>query len=77
MTLLDHKSFQLDANEGPLVTGLCIGMMALSAIAVFCRFLARKIVNQPLLWDDWLILLALAFSWVTCIWQIIGKFCSI
>ena len=59
-------------NEGPLMIRVAAAMMGLSGVAVCLRFTARKIVRQPCLWDDWMIILALLFAWATCIFEIRG-----
>lgn len=71
--MFDTPTFELHANHGPLMIRVAIVVMVLSFSAVFLRFLSRRLVKQPALWDDWMIIVALAFAWVTCIWEIIGK----
>lgn len=60
-------------DEGPLVERVAIACMCLSGLAVVLRFVSRKLVKQPLLWDDWLILTAIPFSWAVPILQIRGE----
>ena len=71
--LIGSDEFNLHANNGPVIINTSIALMVLSGVAVFLRFVARKTVKQPLLWDDWMILLGLLFSWSICIGQIFGK----
>jgi len=60
-------------NKGPLMIRVAVAMMCVSCLAVCLRFTARKLVKQPCLWDDWMIVLALPFAWTTCIFEIRGK----
>ena len=34
-------------------------MISVATVAVFLRFLSRRLLKLPLLWDDWLILVAM------------------
>ncbi|MCJ1352543.1 MAG: hypothetical protein MMC33_002527 [Icmadophila ericetorum] len=70
--LIGSDEFNLHANNGPVIINTSIALMVLSGVAVFLRFVARKTVKQPLLWDDWMILLGLLFSWSICIGQIVA-----
>ena len=66
-------SFDPDANKGPTMIRVCVAMICLSSIGIFGRYLARWLTKQPILWDDWLIVVALIFSWGCCVIQIIGR----
>ena len=70
---VDHDSFDANANKGPTMIRVCVAMICLSSIGVCGRFIARWLTKQPLLWDDWLIVVALIFSWGCCVIQIIGS----
>jgi len=59
-------------DEGPLIERVAIAGMCLSGLAVVLRVVSRKLVKQPLLWDDWLILTAIPFAWAVPILQIRG-----
>ncbi len=67
------SNVNLQEDKGPLVIRVAAAMMALSGLAVCMRFIARKLVRQPCLWDDWMIVLALPFAWATCGFEIRGK----
>lgn len=67
MLFFNAGADDLEANNGPLMNRVAVAMMALSLCAVVLRFVARRLVKQPLLLDDWMIVVALVFSWVTCI----------
>lgn len=59
--------FNVDADRGPYLYQLILAMLILSAICVPLRFLSRKAAKLPILWDDWLIVIAMVFSGVpTC-----------
>lgn len=60
-------------DQGPLIERVAIACMCLSGLAVVLRIVSRKLVKQPLLWDDWLILTAIPFSWAVPILMIRGK----
>lgn len=68
-----NGSFDADANLGPMMVRVCVAMMCLSSIGLSGRFFVRRLTKQPLLWDDWLIVVGLVFSWACCIIQIIGR----
>jgi len=59
-------------DEGPLVERVAVAGICISGLAVLLRFVSRKLVKQPFLWDDWLILVAIPFSWAVAIMQIRG-----
>ena len=65
--------FNSYSNNGPLVIRVGIAMMCLSGISVALRFVARKLAGQPLLCDDWWILVALPWAWALCIAQFVCK----
>ena len=60
-------------NDGPLIVTVAIVGMGLSGLAVCLRFISRKLAKQPFLLDDWIIVLAIPFSWTVAIIQIRGK----
>lgn len=62
-----------NVNKGPRLVQVCVAMMCVSLIGVCGRFMARKLVKQSILWDDWMIIPALVFSWGCCIIQILGR----
>jgi hypothetical protein len=72
MGLINSSDFELNADNGPLVIRVAIAMMAISLLGAVLRFMARRIVRQPIMWDDWFIVLGLVCSWGVCIIQIIG-----
>ena len=51
-----------DADRGPLLVNVSAVMVALSCIAVFLRFLARRISRTPGLADDFLLIAALVYT---------------
>ena len=55
-----------------LIINTSIAIFVLTVVAVGLRFLARRIVRQPFLMDDWLILAALPFGLLLPILNIIG-----
>lgn len=71
--MFDTPKFELHANHGPLMIRITVVMMALSLVSIILRFLSRRLVKQPFLSDDWMIVAGAIFSWATCILQIIGK----
>ena len=71
--LVGSDTFYSYANNGPLVIRVGISMMCLSVASVAFRFLARLLERQPLLCDDWWILVALAWAWALCIAQFVCK----
>ncbi|MCJ1400076.1 hypothetical protein MMC11_003279 [Xylographa trunciseda] len=60
------------ADKGPLLVNVSAAMIALSCIAVFLRFLARRTSRTPVLADDFLLLAALPFTWATAANTIYG-----
>ena len=60
-------------NNGPLIVTVAIVGMCLSGLAVCLRFISRKLIKQPFLRDDWIIVLAIPFSWSVAIIQIRGR----
>lgn len=66
-------SFDADADRGPIMVRVSVAMMCLSGVGICGRFLVRRLTKQPLLWDDWSIVVALIFSWGCCILPIIGE----
>lgn len=72
--IFNQPSSDINANKGPLMIKVCVTMMFVSIIGLCGRFLARRLVKQPLLWDDWIIVAGLLFSWACCVTQIIGRF---
>lgn len=60
----------LYADLSGVLVNTSIAMMCLSGSAVGLRFFARRLVKQPLLIDDWLILLAVPFAWIVCMLNI-------
>ena len=74
MTIVfDNGPYDPDANVGPVLVRVCVAMMFVSGIGLFGRFLARRLMKQPVLWDDWMIVLAVPFAWGCCIIQIMGR----
>lgn len=71
--MFDTPTFELHADHGPLLIRTTIAMTILSFIAICLRFLARRLVRQPILWDDWMIVLAVLFAWVTGIWEVMCR----
>ena len=71
--LVGSDTFYAYANNGPLVIRVGIAMMSLSSTSVGLRFLARILARQPLLSDDWWILVALPWAWALCIAQFVCK----
>ncbi|MCJ1431485.1 hypothetical protein MMC27_000838 [Xylographa pallens] len=61
-----------NADKGPLLVNVSAAMVALSCIAVFLRFLARRISRTPVLADDFLLIAALPFTWATAANTIYG-----
>ena len=70
--IFDHSPFDLDANRGPELVRTCIAMMCLSFLGVLGRFTARKLTRQRILWDDWMIVIALPLAWGCCVVVILG-----
>lgn len=71
--MFDTPTFELHADHGPLLIRITIVMMVLSFISIILRFLSRRLVKQPFLSDDWMIVAGVVFAWVTCLLEIIGK----
>ncbi|MCJ1396616.1 hypothetical protein MMC18_009507 [Xylographa bjoerkii] len=61
-----------NADKGPLLVNVSVAMIALSCVAVFLRFLARRISRTPVLADDFLLIAALPFTWATAANTIYG-----
>lgn len=66
-------SSTLHADNGDFLVRVGISMICLSAIAVVMRFVARRLANQPVQWDDWLVLMALPAAWGVGIAEIVGR----
>ena len=60
-------------NNGPVIVTVAIIGICLSGLAVCLRFISRKLIKQPFLLDDWIIVLAIPFSWSVAIIQIRGE----
>ena len=73
MGLINSPNFNLNDDNGPLSNRIAISMMIVSLLAMVLRFAARKLVRQSFFLDDWLIVVAVAFAWATCIIEIIGN----
>ena len=71
--LVGSDTVDVSDNNGPLVIRTGVAMMFLSALGVGMRFFARRLAKQPILWDDWTILLTVPWAWGVCITQFIGK----
>lgn len=59
-----------------MMVRVCVAMICVSFVGLCGRLLARRLTKQPLLWDDWLIVVGLVFAWSCCIIQLIGGFAS-
>ena len=70
--LFNQKSFSLDDDERPLIVGISVLFICLSEAAVLFRFLARRISQLPLMWDDWMIVIALILAWAFSIVTVLG-----
>ena len=46
-----------------MLVKLSAAMIVVSFVAVCLRFYSRKLLNQPLLWDDWTTLFTLPSAW--------------
>ncbi|MCJ1244556.1 hypothetical protein MMC30_001754 [Trapelia coarctata] len=46
--------------------------MCVSGVAVCLRFISRRLIKQPFLWDDWLIVIALPFAWAVGVCELVG-----
>ena len=66
-------SYDPNENKGPMLVKVCVAVMVLSTIGLCGRFMGRRLKKQPILWDDWLIVLAWIFAWASCIIEIIGR----
>ena len=55
----EPAGYNPNANQAPYIISVLSVMIGLSLIAVCLRFLSRRISKCPLMWDDWLILIAL------------------
>ena len=75
--LVGYDTFNVDANVGRIVINVNIAMTVLSVTAVVLRFISRRLAKQPLLWDDWWILISMPFVWVVVITQFLGKLRSV
>jgi hypothetical protein len=73
MVLINDPEFSLEQNSGPLIQRVAVAMMIVSFVAMALRFLARRLVRQPFLWDDWLIPMAVACSWGVAVIEIVGQ----
>lgn len=71
--IMDPGPSDTNVNRGPRLIQVCVAMMCLSLIGVCGRFVARKLVKQSILWDDWMIIPGLLFAWACCIIQILGR----
>ena len=71
--ILGSDRFDIHADNGYIVVSVGIAMIFVSSVGVAMRFVARRIAKQPLLMDDWAILLAVPFTWAVCASQIAGK----
>ncbi|KAL8916159.1 MAG: hypothetical protein Q9172_006430 [Xanthocarpia lactea] len=60
----------LEDNRGPEIVGAITTLTVLATIAVVLRFLGRNISGAPCGVDDWLMLFALLFFAVTCIFPV-------
>ena len=71
--LVGSDVVDVNASNGPLVISVGAAMMCMSALGVGMRFFARRLAKQPILWDDWTILLTMPFAWGVCITQFVGR----
>ena len=71
--LVGSDTVDINDNNGPLIIRTGVAMMCLSALAVGMRFFARRLAKQPILWDDWTILMTVPWAWAVCITQFIGN----
>ena len=71
--LVGSDTVDTSDNNGPLVIRTGVAMMFMSALGVGMRFFARRLAKQPILWDDWTILMTVPLAWAVCITQFIGK----
>ena len=72
-SMFDRGPYDPKADDGPMLRSVCIAVVVLSGISVVLRFISRRLVKQPLLWDDWTVLIALPFAWGCCFLTIAGK----
>ena len=71
--LVGYDTFDIYANVGRIIININIAMMVLSFVALILRFVARRIAKQPLMWDDWWILIAMPFVWIVVISEFVGR----
>lgn len=71
--MFDTPTFELHANNGPLAIRMAISMILFSLIGVCLRSYAKRIIHQPYLWDDGLIIVSLICSWSMSIMEIYSK----
>lgn len=71
--IFNADTSDLNVNKGPMLVRVCVAMMCVSSVGLCGRFLGRRLMKQPIFWDDWMTIPALLFSWSCCIIQIIGR----
>jgi hypothetical protein len=55
----EYPGLDINANQAPRIIGVSASLIAISAIAVALRFLARWRSRVGFWWDDWVILAAM------------------
>ena len=71
--LVGDDTVDISDNNGPLLIRTSVVVMCFSALCVGMRFFARRLAKQPILWDDWSILMSVPWAWAVSISQCIGR----
>lgn len=72
-TAVEPPGYDLIADRGRFLIRVCCAMIVSSATIVTLRFLSIRLSKISLWWDDWVILLALPFSWLPSVLMIYCK----
>lgn len=70
--MFDTPTFEVNADNGPLLTKIASAMIVIATLGVLLRFYSKKLIRQAYYWDDWLILLALPCVWALNALEIFG-----
>lgn len=69
-----YGSYNIHADTGPLTTWLGFAFMILSIVGMVLRVYAKRCVGQGFFKEDWVLLVAFAFSLVLYAAAVCGKF---
>ena len=69
MSIATATVHEIMADKGPILLATTVAVYSLAVVAVFLRFLSRRMSRAGYWWDDWLALVALVLLllWPTSI----------